>query len=887
MDKKTAGFAAASAFLAFGAVPGVHAQSANAPAADDTLEEVVVTGTRRLGRTVDSSPAPIDVFNTEDFVAQGSNDMNDMLRTLVPSYNVTRFPISDAATVVRPATLRGLPPDSTLVLVNGKRRHRSSVIAELGGISAGSQGPDISVIPALALDRVEVLRDGAAAQYGSDAIAGVMNFQLKDDAEGLAFEVRSGQYTQEDDGDLVQVAANLGLPLTDRGFINTTIEYSQQDATSRSVQRPDAQALIDAGNDAVPVPAQIWGSPEYSDNWKGFVNAGIQISDTMEVYGFGNYATKDVLGGFFYRNPVDRGGVFTSGGDPLIFDTTADGSATCPDTLVNANGTPTQALLDDPDCFAFNERFPGGFTPNFGSVNEDWSMVFGTRGEYDLGTENPLYYDFSYSYGFNQTDFLISNTINPSLGPESPTSFELGAYVQRERNFNADFSYPIEIDAFASPLNVGFGFEQQTETFEIKQGEEESWEAGRFADQGGSIGANGFPGFSPAQVGEFSRANWAGYIDLEADVTDRLLLGAAARYEDFDTFGSTDNYKLQARYDFLENADGFVNDLAVRGTWSTGFRAPTPGQVNVTKVSTITLPGTNELIQSGQIPPGNPIAQFLGAQELEPEEAENVSLGLTATLFDEFTLTVDWYRIEVTDRIALGGQIDIDAALAQQLQDAGVPGATDFSTVRFYTNDFDTTTEGVDVVATYALDWGNAGRTNLTAAWNYNRTDVDSFGEDPDNPGEPRVIDRSRIVDLENLNPRNRGIFTANHSWRDFSFLVRASYYDEYVSGGNGGGLGVLGVAPSCNTDGSGNVVTAPENFIDECYGDAWIFDVEASYTYEQRYTFVLGAQNAFDEEAPVDLDTPAGQSAGSLYNTAVPYDLNGRFVYARLFVQL
>lgn len=886
MDKKTAGFAAASAFLAFGAAPGAQAQSANDPAAESVLEEVVVTGTRRLGRTVDSSPAPIDVFNTEDFVAQGSNDMNDMLRTLVPSYNVTRFPISDAATVVRPATLRGLPPDSTLVLVNGKRRHRSSVIAELGGISAGAQGPDISVIPALALDRVEVLRDGAAAQYGSDAIAGVMNFQLKDASEGLAFEARTGQYTQEDDGDLMQVAANIGLPLTSQGFINATVEYSEQDPTSRSVQRPDAQALIDAGNDAVPVPAQIWGSPEYSDNWKTFVNAGLRISDTQEVYGWGNFAKKDVLGGFFYRNPTNRGGVFTSGDDPLIFDTTEGGTATCPGSLVNGNGTPTQALLDDPDCFAFNERFPGGFTPNFGSVNTDWSMVFGTRGEWDVGGPSALNYDFSYSYGFNETEFLIENTVNPSLGPDSPTRFELGSYIQRERNLNADFSYPIPVDAFASDLSVAWGFEFRDEIFEIKQGEEESWEAGPFAAQGGSIGANGFPGFSPAQVGKFSRQNVAAYLDLEADVTDRLLLGAAARYEDFDGFGSTDNYKLQARYDFLENADGFVNDLAIRGTWSTGFRAPTPGQQNVTKVSTITLPGTNTLIQSGQIPPGNPIAQFFGAEELDAEEAENISFGFTSTLLDNLTLTFDWYRIEVTDRIALGGQIAIDDATAAELEAAGVPGATDFSTIRFYTNDFDTTTEGFDIVATYDLDWGNAGNTSLTAAFNNNETEVDDYETEPGTV-EGEVIDRSRIVNIENLVPHNRFVLTANHDWNNWRFMVRGSWYDEYVSAGNGDGIGVLGLSPRCGSDASGNPTSQPENLIDECYGDAWIFDAEASYTFDQRYTFVLGAQNAFDEEAPVDLDTPAGQSAGSLYNTTVPYDLNGRFVYARLFVQL
>lgn len=280
----------------------------------EAMEEVVVTGSRVPGRTATDSAVPVDVVTGEEFENMGTSDMDDMLRNLLPSYNVTRQSISDAATLTRPATMRGLPPDNTLVLVNGKRRHRASVIAELGGsLSAGSQGPDVSVIPGIALKQVEVLRDGAAAQYGSDAIAGVLNFKLKDSAEGMSVEVKTGEYF-EGDGALTQVSANAGLPLGPNGFANFSMTYKQSDATSRSTQRTDAISLIAGGNTAVANPAQVWGAPEVKDDYAFFVNAGIQLTDSQELYGWANYAERKVIGGFFFRNPNNRGGVFTGDG---------------------------------------------------------------------------------------------------------------------------------------------------------------------------------------------------------------------------------------------------------------------------------------------------------------------------------------------------------------------------------------------------------------------------------------------------------------------------------------------------------------------------------------------------------------------------------------------
>ena len=285
--------------------------------AADEVEEVVAVGTRREARSVGDSPAPVDIITGSDFVNQGAMDLPDMIRTLVPSFNVNTQPISDAATLIRPANLRGLPPDNMLILVNGKRRHRGAVISFLGsGISDGAQGPDISAIPSIALKQVEVLRDGASAQYGSDAIAGIMNFVLRDNSEGTQLEIRTGEY-KEGDGDAWRVAANLGMPFTSDGFANLSVELQDSKATSRSVQRADAQGLYDGGNTAIwnyPEPAQIWGSPDVSDDYKFVVNLGLSLDESKDFYLFGNYGERKVLGGFFFRNPTNRGGVFSTDG---------------------------------------------------------------------------------------------------------------------------------------------------------------------------------------------------------------------------------------------------------------------------------------------------------------------------------------------------------------------------------------------------------------------------------------------------------------------------------------------------------------------------------------------------------------------------------------------
>ena len=911
--------------------PGLSpvAQAQQQGADDEAIEEIITTGTRRAQRTVAESAVPIDVITGQEFVNMGTADVDDMLRNTVPSYNVTRQSISDAATLVRPANLRGLPPDNSLVLVNGKRRHRSGVIAELGGsLAAGSQGPDISAIPAMAIKQTEILRDGAAAQYGSDAIAGVINFVLRDSASGFEAEARTGEFF-EGDGTLYQFMANAGLPLGPDGFANVTFSWMEQDRTTRSAQRTDAEVLIDAGNDAIAQPiTQAYGAPEYRDNFNIFINTGIQLTESQEIYAFGNVGGRETEDAFFFRNPNSRPNVYTVGDVRAVVDTTIERGdmnivSNCPALISPGSGgdgvplDPAVVAADEAalaalpaNCWVLNQLVPGGYTPQFGGKLNDSSIVGGIRGELDNG----MTYDFSAAYGRNAVEFFLNNTWNPALGPdgivngELQRDFDIGSYIQTETNFNADFVYPISNDMFASDINLAFGAEYRDEVFQVTIGEENSWAEGRFAFQSGngtnfysdnvtplpdlSVGAHGFAGFSPSQAGTWGRSNIAVYTEVEADLVENFTLAAAVRFEDFEDFGNTTNGKLAARW-------AVTDAFAVRGSASTGFRAPTPGQSNVTKVSTITVQG--ELQQQGQIPPTNPIAQFLGAEPLGPEEAVNYTLGFVWDVTDTFNLTVDFFQIELDDRIAATGTIDIaevplDPALdcpdtqsfpadnpsrnlARCLQELGVPGAAVLSSVSFYTNDFETTTQGVDLVATYNTDFGSLGAGSLTAAWNWTETEVDDAGDE---------VSRNRVVDLEHYNPKNRGIFTYNHYLEDFRFLVRASYYDSWISsdfsgdptdrGPDGTGY-TLDCAATPNTGPSGGF-----NFNDLCYPDHWIFDIEVGYDFTDNWSAIVGVQNIADEFGPVDknnLDNTIGN--GNIYATSSPFGFEGGFWYFRL----
>ncbi len=823
---------ALTAVLAIAAPLSVSAQDDG-----DPLEEIITTGTRSKARSVEDSPAPVDVLGAEYFSNQGDTDLSNLVRNIVPSYNVNTQPISDAATIVRPANLRGLAPDHTLVLINGKRRHRAAVIYWLGnGIANGAQGPDISAIPSSALKQVEVLRDGAAAQYGSDAIAGVMNFILKDDAEGASLTAKYGSYS-EGDGDQYSIAGNIGLPLSDAGFANFSFEYGETDATDRSVQRNDAAALIAAGNTAVANPAQIWGSPEISDDLKLFANIGLELGNGSEAYLHANYASKHVDGGFYFRNPNTRGAVFSSdGGASLLIgdlslargDGPANGGAGCPVvTITNDIPDPTAlaSVFADPDCFSFQEMFPGGFTPRFGGDVSDVAMTAGVRGEMDNG----LSWDVSAGAGRNEVDFFIRNTVNASLGPATPTFFDPGAYIQLENMVNLDFGYEV-----ADNVNIAFGAEYRLERFEIRVGQEESFDIGPLADQGFSAASNGFPGFSNIAGGVFDRRNIGFYVDGEWEPTDRLLLGAAVRFEDFDDFGTTTNFKVAANW-------RVADEFGFRGTVSTGFKAPTPGQSNAFNVSTEFDFVLNDLVNNGTVPSTTRVAQLRGGQPLKPEDSTNFTVGAFFNV-GGLDVTIDYFNIEVEDRLNLSANFSLTQAEIDDLVAEGVTSAANLQNFRFFTNDFDTETSGIDIVATYPIDW-DKGNTTLSLAFNNTKTEVTDSGT---------TVDAARVRQIEEGLPETRYNLAANHAMDKWRFLARVSHYGDWYDSEDG------------NT-----------------YDGKNLLDLEAGYDINDSFSVVVGAQNALDE-TPDDNPGAAG-GVGNRYSQFSPFGFNGRFVYVRL----
>ncbi len=831
-----------SAFVLLGSMaavaPAAYAQQGGAA---PELEEVVVTGSRAAPRAAMDTAAPVDVFSAQDFQDQGTSDINDLMRNLVPTFNVQTQDINDGSSLVRPTTLRGLPADNTLVLVNGKRRHRSAVI-QYG--RSGTHFPDIQMIPPIAMRQVEVLRDGASAQYGSDAIAGVFNFQLKENSEGASFEYKTGEYTETKDGTLQYVAGNVGLPLGNDGFASISFDVTNQMRSDRSVQRLDAQAIINAGNKAVPVNAQTQGLPDV-ENFNIVANTGIQLSANQELYSFGGYSEKRNELGFFYRPAENRGGLFTRGANHLILDTTGNGTGNCPtiprSVYPNA-GSSLEVLRQvsaNPNCFSFLEWFPGGYTPVFGGDIVDMSNVTGVRGELSNGTR----YDVSINNGFSEVEFFIYNTTNPSMGPDSPTSFNPGIYTTIENTVNFDFVTPIDVGMYA-PLNFAYGAEWRREIFKVGNEDEAAWKVGPYAVQGANVGSDGFPGFSPIAQGTWDRKNWAFYVDMELDVSERLLLGAAVRYEDFyNTFGDTTEGKVSARYRLTDT-------MNIRSTYSTGFRAPSPGQANIVNISTGVDAGIT--INQGQIPPTNPIAVAFGGKPLTPENAENFSLGL-AWEVGGVDLTVDYYRIVMEDRILNSSNFDITPAIAEQLEASGITGARSITRFNYYTNDMDTTNTGVEVVASYTHDWGNS-RTQFNGSWAWTKQELDSFS--------PGLLNRANQLSLTDQIPRNRGNFRANHTFGDWRLTMQANYYDKYL------------VVP----------VTADPT------RDYWaqseiIFSSEVAYSLNDNYTFIIGADNVFntapEKIRPIDI----GSGTSNKYLTSSGFSPNGRFLYGRVQV--
>ena len=840
------------------------------------ITTTITVGTRAEPRSMTSSPVPVDVIRTEAFASQGTTDLANQLRTVVPSFNVNIQPISDAATIVRPANLRNLAPDHTLILVNGKRRHRAAVISWLGnGIADGSQGPDISVIPSIAIRQAEVLRDGAAAQYGSDAIAGVMNFQLKSAPSGGSLTFRTGTYRDANPGSTstcgegiigdikhscngigghgqgFTVAGNVGLPLGSNGFVNLSMEYGNANPTSRSIQRDGAQAIIAAGNTNLRNPAQVWGAPKLEDDLKLFGNFGYLFDDRFQFYGHSNFASRTVTGGFYFRNPHTRGGVFRGPvvdgqpsllvGDRVWAETGVEGAGNCP-TIPIIDNVPDAAALAavaaNPNCFTLYSRFPGGFTPQFGGDLIDYSLVTGLRGF----MSNGFIWDASVNIGTSDVDQFIFDTVNASLGYDTPTSFSPGSYRQDDINFNFDVSYQVN-----DIVHVAGGTEWRKEKFTIGAGGQPSWEIGPYAAQGFSSGSNGFNGYrADTTAGSWSRSNIAVYGDLEfTDPGDRWTVGTAVRVENFEDFGTTTNGKISARV-------GLTDVVSLRAGVSSGFRAPTPGQQNAFNVTTAFIGG--QLTNNGVVPSTSAVAAARGGGQLQPERSLNFSAGVVAEK-GRFNFTADYFRINIDDRVALSQEIKLAESEIQTLLDEGIPEARNFPVFRFFLNDFSTTTQGIDLISTMAV-----GATTFSAVYNYTDTAVKNV--------ETAVIDEFRIYTLERGLPNTRWNFSVDHDASRWNLMGRLNYFGQFWDSEDGRNAADLDGGP-----------TAPTLY--PAYSGKALLDVELGIPLGENFRLAIGGENVLNTYP--DLNMFGAQTVGNQYGQFSPFGFNGAYYYTRL----
>ncbi|WP_181405246.1 TonB-dependent siderophore receptor [Aestuariibacter sp. GS-14] len=823
-------------------------------AAEENVEKIAVVGARGAPRSVTSSPVPVDVLTADDINGVASSDMNDIMMTLVPSYTLSRQPISDGGTFIRPASLRGLPTDKTLVLVNGKRRHRAALV-QIGG--SGTQGPDLATIPAAALGSVEVLRDGAAAQYGSDAIAGVINFQLKNNAEGGSLSLDAGQY-YEGDGQQYTISGNKGFSLGDDGFLSVSAEITDSEATYRNEQYCESWFCVDDQSDEYIAAAeamgksvhgtdgavQPWGQPNYSGA-KVFLNAGYALSGEMELYSFANYSESEGDGSFFYRYP--------------------------------GNGTIEDLREIDGTIYSPLEKFPGGFTPRFFGDITDYSFAAGIK-----GTAGSLGYDVSGRYGYNEISYTLANTINPSMGSASPTKFHPGDLSNDELQFQADFTYDL------AEYILAFGASYMEESYEISQGDEASYAVGPHSipdpyglcsrvDNGFGlatdaqvataiangldcsdssdpvytavgVGSNGFPGYSDEFIGTYERDSYAVYADISGDLTESLFAQAAIRYEDYSDFGSEVVYKIAGIYQLTE-------EIALRSSYGTGFRAPTPGQQGTTNVST-RLPNGFP-VATGLFPANSVVAQALGADILKPETSTNFTFGMTAE-YDSLTLTIDYYHILLEDRVNAISTLDVstdptsgsayDNYLA--LEEAGVVGANTIGGVFFFQNAFDTVTEGVDIVATYSME-SEYGDTMITASFNYGTNEFDG------DPGD--LFNAEDRFDFENGTPETRGVFSVKHTMDDFSVTGRVSYYGGYE-----------------------NAASSSLAVIQE-WDPEYMFDLEGTYFINETLSVSLGARNLFDNYPDPGTDAMGETCCGRIYRSDSIVDWQGGYYYMKL----
>jgi iron complex outermembrane receptor protein len=890
------------------AQPAPAAGVTQAPAATTiNADEIVITGTRRTDRTVTNSASPIDVISSTELTTQPTANLLDTVKNIVPSFFVGQNTISDASSFVRAPSLRGLPGDEVLVQINGKRFNRSALVQVYTGgdtgLSFGSQGADISAIPAIAIRNLQVLRDGATAQYGSDAIAGVMNFGLRTDRRGIDLQARYGRFYDHghnvlDSGKSSQLAGNLGLGIGPSFFLDIAGEYDDDEGTSRGATRPIAVIFAQQNPTLAtqlpnyPLPVQIFGlSPQHG--WKAAVNSGLDIGANTHAYvtllGAYNHANES----FNYRSPISGTALDVAGNSHTLG---RNGAFSAPFFLTPCPAAtptcPAGGFVHNSNTFLFSSLYPAGFTPRFIGITKERFGTLGWKGEF----ENGLTWDASGTLAKNTLALSMNQSLNASYGPQSQTTFQFGTLSQKERNLNLDMTYPVNAGLF-SPITLAWGAEYRKEIYGQSPGDVQSYGAGPYAASqplfdlvspgvytptpftaascpvfsataspvpascvipGRSPGASGYGGTSPTYAGSWSQWSWGVYGDAEADITDQFSMGIAGRYEHYNTFGGSFVYKVNGIYKITPQ-------ISVRGTLGTGFHAPSPGQSH-DAILTTNFVGGNQ-VQTGTYPVDSPISRHFGSTTLGPEKSKNYGAGLVLKPLPSLTMTIDGYIINVRDRIGISQNFTVTAAdLAAEpaLAAVGLGGA-----INYFTNGFNTTTKGIDFVGTYRTHLLDGSMT-WTLAYNYNKSKVTSF--------EPGVISLGQRLDVAHLAPNHRATLSTNWVRGPLAINARENYYGSWID-----------VIDYCQTQ-VGSGCNNPLTW--QTFGAKFTTDVDVSYTFLRYVTLTLGANNLFNtypDKVANSAVNPVYVLTHSLDNGTIyprsggPFGINGGFYYAKL----
>jgi iron complex outermembrane receptor protein len=818
------------AIPAFTCIPVTALAQEAADDSEEALSQVIVTGTRVANRSALDTAVPVDVVSSESLGNVGLHEINQALSTSLPSFNFPRPGLADGTDTIRPATLRGLSPDQTLVLLNSKRRHSSSLVNVNGTIGRGAAAVDLNTIPTAAVQSIEVLRDGASAQYGSDAIAGVINVRLREARDGGDLTVTYGQFDtsyefptgappagatwsapaeierSRSDGGVTTASAWKGFGFGTSGYLTLAGEFKKQEITRRDGYDFRQQyPLVNGAFDPREVEANrfnAWyGEPEL-DQLTAFVNAGGELAAGVQLYGWASYQNRDSRSAGFFRRAVDDRNVIGI--------------------------------------------YPDGFLPIIAPEVNDFSAATGvawTAGEWDL--------DVSLVYGKNKMEFTIENTLNRSLGPTSPTQFEAGGFDYDQLVFNLGGVRKIETSWLASSLNVATGLEARLESYSIFEGEPDSYRNGGVLLPNGDptpSGAQVFPGFRPSNAVDEDRTAVGAYVDLEANVTDQLLGSVALRAENYSDFGSNVSGKLAVRYDFTET-------FALRASVQNGFRAPSLPQQFFATTSTNFINGVPFDITT--FPVTDPVAQALGAKELDAEDSVNLSLGAVWRV-GVLSLTVDGYRINIDDRIVLSENLT-QANVRSYLQSLGFVGV---GGGRFFINGVDTETTGVDVVANVPLITDRAGRFDFTLTGNYNKTEVTRVPQTQQlaalNPPPP-LFDRINVITFEEGTPKTKFAAAVNWARSSFGATLRATRYGEVLDPGTAANLDVE-------------------------LGSKTVVDLEARANISGGLRFALGVENVLDEY-PDAFPSSRNATGNTPFSNYAPFGRSGRFIYGRVGV--